>query len=385
LSANLVLGVAAILAVLGSACSEDVSLGAWRRLAAIKGDAGRPVTSVPTVAPPSVVPDPTPAIPTPVAPTDTLPHEPIDSGSGMSLPELMDSGLRDGSTKLELPVACDQAGDPGRLNAAGPELGATETSTDWTWSRPASGVKWTLMIERDIVRPKGAISPQSGYYWAHQFSFEQGAVGVLGLQAEGIYEPDPTDKSVREYTKMLAFWLSGPPTEAELGDIAFPDARVAPDTAVGISWLTIHVKFDWQVCHTYEMRVAPDLTEAGGDTWYGAWITDLDTSEKTYIGRMRMPAAQGQLVPYSISRTSPIEYPISSCDDPQHSLAVFGAPTDLDGNLLATVHTSRFSVPTRCPTSRVTDFGIAVRHELGVSLLDPTPVASTPMATAPGP
>jgi hypothetical protein len=227
-------------------------------------------------------------------------------------------------------------------------------------------MQWELMVEREIERASPAAAPSSGYYWAYQFSFLEGAAGFLGIQAEGVYQTDPPDSPV-EVTKMAVFWLSGPPLAAELGDIAYPDARVAPTTAAGVSFSTIHARFDWQACRVYRFRIGPHSTEADGSTWYGAWIDDTQAGVETLLGRMLLPADSGPLSPFSVSRTIPIEFgEPASCDMPAAGSALFGRPRVSDEGAAPIGATNRLVEPLRCPSSRFTEFEAGVRHELGV-------------------
>src|SRR5690606_26750163 len=139
-----------------------------------------------------------------------------------------------------------------------------------------------------------------------------------------------------QFTKIAVFWLSGPPLAAELGDIAYPEARVAPQNASGVSYMTIHARFDWQACRTYRFRLGPAGVEADGTTWYGAWIEDLDSAEETFLGRMLLPADSGPLAPYSMSRTLAIEFgDPTSCSVPAYGSALFGTPRTSEGGVEA--------------------------------------------------
>ena len=267
---------------------------------------------------------------------------------------------------VELP-GCLQPGDPGPLNLPGDAWGATETATDWNWPSPVTSMQWDLMVEREVERESPGAPATGGYYWAYQFSLLEGAAGFLGIQAEGVYQTDPPGSPL-EIIKMAVFWLAGPPLEAELGDIAYPDARVAPTIAAGVSYLTIHARFEWQACRVYRFRVGPHSTESDGGIWYGAWIEDTAAGVDTFLGRMLVPADSGTFSPFSISRTMPIEFtePVS-CDIPAEGSALFGAPRTIEGDVRAEVAGHRFTQPLACASSRFTEFDGAVRHELGVT------------------
>lgn len=257
--------------------------------------------------------------------------------------------------------ACLAPGTPAPINVAGSEPGLTETSTEWTLSDAVESLEWDLSVERDVNETE---PPSAGYYYHQRFWFDRGIVGIFGIQAEGIYQAEPPTSEVN-VTKMAVFWLSGPPLDAELGDIAFPDARVAPTTANGVSWLTIHARFAWEACHVYRFRVAPESTDPSGNVWYGGWIDDTTTGEITLLGRMLVPSDSGSITPFTVSRVSPIVFDARTCAVPSPTTAVFGAPRG-NGGVVTSSHTNRFESPARCATSRFTNFGdAAVRHQIG--------------------
>jgi hypothetical protein len=261
--------------------------------------------------------------------------------------------------------ACLESGTTGPLSSTSSITGATETASDWTWPAPVTSLQWDLLVEREIERAPGS-PPTSGYYFAHQFSFSEGVAGFLGIQAEGGYQQDPPSSPV-EFTKIAVFWLSGPPLAGELEDIAYPDARVAPATASGVSFLTIHARFAWQACRVYRFRVGPRATEADGSTWYGASIEDTSTGIETLLGRMLLPADIGLFSPFSVSRTMPIEFPqVASCETQAPASVIFGTPSTEDGGVTAELAANRFVDPLRCTSSRFAAFSGAVRHELGL-------------------
>jgi hypothetical protein len=284
----------------------------------------------------------------------------IDGGSAGELGSAGQGGSADPGVVFP---ACMAPGAPGPVNRAGSELDATETFTDWTLSDPVESLEWLLSIERDIEHNEPAVS---GYYFNYRFSFVGGVAGIFGVQGEGLYQPDVP--GMFDTTRMAVFWLSGPPLDAELGDIAYPDARVAPITANGVSWMTIHARFPWEVCHVYRFRVAPESSDAQGNTWYGGWIEDTTSGVTTFMGRMLLEAGSGLISPFGSSRVEPIEYGPPTCNEPIPASAMFSAPSGNDGTVHPMLRTNRFGSPLRCPTSRFTDFEGAVRHELGIEL-----------------
>lgn len=258
---------------------------------------------------------------------------------------------------------CGEAATPVPLTTSGTQLGTTNVYTNWTWPAPIDSLEWDLVIETD--------PPNDGYYWLHQFSFvNSGTSGFLGLQAHGGYT-DPANPGPIDFTKMAVFWISGPPTDAELGDFTGKNGRKAQVTQYGVAWMTIHGKFEWSACHVYHLKLGPDGTTDAGDIWYGAWITDKTTGVEAFLGRMLIPASWGQLQTLSVMETTRIDnaatdVPVVTCADPEPASAIFGMPTANDGSVVPAAPQSRFAMPPRCATSRYTNLPEGVRHELGV-------------------
>lgn len=315
------------------ACREEVPLGSWLSEAGGQGgesgEEGEPSAGVPGVS------------------------------GGAAGAEGGEGGARDGGARPMFP-ACLEPGNALPINAAGDELGITETWTDWTLPNPVESMEWELSVERDVIETE---PPTSGYYYQNRFSFVGGATGIFGIQSEGVYQSDPPS-STPEITKMAVFWLSGPPLRAELGDIAYPNARVAPATANGVNWLTIHARFAWEVCHVYRFRVAPESTDEEGNAWYGAWIDDTTTGDVTFLGRMLLPPDAGLISASTASRVLPIAYTPLSCAVQSPSSAVYAAPRGNGGTVSPSFRTNYFESPARCATSRFTNFDDFVRHEV---------------------
>ncbi len=319
-----------------------------------ESDPSGPTPETDTTTPSAPVPSPTPD-----SGDDASPDAPSDAGAS-------DGGATpsDAGSVAAFP-ACGQPTTPGPLNAAGVGgFGPTELLTDWIRPMPSPTLSWELMVEQDVPERGPNQSPVTGYYWANHFFFEGGVDGVFGLQTEGFYQADvPTGEF--EFTKIAVFWLSGPPLDAELGDIPYPDARVASENAAGATWTTIHARFEWEECHVYLLSVAPQSTEDDGSLWYGAWIEDLNTGERILLGRMLLPSDVGMISTFSTSRTFPIDFGTATdCSVHQYASALIGAPNGEGG--ISSLLQSRVAEPARCPTSRATPFERAVRHELGV-------------------
>lgn len=334
-------GVASLGVLSLASCQADVSLGRW-------GERPNPTVVVGDAAPDSV------------GSTSAPPGAPESNSDGANGSRDDTGGAADAGAAEPAP-ACQQDLGGGTRSSLTGSFVVTETSTDWSLPEPTTGMEWTLTIEYDPPEPP--TGPTVGYYWHNQFSFVPGIAGRIGLQDNGYYDPKTGVPGSTEYTKMAVFWLSGPPLAAEIGDV---EGRAAPETAVGLSWQTIHAKFEWEECHTYRFKVDIESTEPNGDMWYGAWITDETEGKVSFLGRMLMPADSGLLSTLTSTRTSPIRFGgITSCDQLYQTSATFGAPTSTSGQ--RAVHVGdHFFQPFGCRRSLIADYDGAVRHQLSV-------------------
>lgn len=320
-----------------SACDAEISLGRWGI-----GPAEPSVTDS-----------------SPTRPNGTSafgPDAALDAGASRD-GSVVDSGPD--SSSVPTP-SCGENLGTGVASVLGETLYVTETSTDWSLPEPTTGMEWDLTIERDV--PEGPATV--GYYWHNQFSFVPGVAGRFGYQTNGIYQADPA-RPQTETVPMLVFWLSGPPLAAELGDIAYPDARVASTPAAGLSWQTIHAKYALQECHTYRFRIGIESTTEEG-VWYGAWVTDRTTDERLFLGRMLLPNDSGLLSTFSSSRTEQIIFPANTCSDLHAASALFGAPIS-DTGAVASHEANHFAPPYGCRRSFIADFDGVVRHEMSAA------------------
>jgi len=277
---------------------------------------------------------------------------------------LPDSGPGSGGAPDSAPLitsTCSLAGEVSPMNPAGAGVGPTGTYSDWTWPAVEGGLEsleWTLGIESE---------PTDGYFWSHQFAFagESGVGGYAGLQMNGGFQADPPSGPV-EVTKMALFSIAGPAITAELGDVAYPDARVYGDFDGGEGW-NIHVKYEWLPCRTYALRVAEVDLDADGNIWYGGYVRDLVTGDEIYLGRILVPAAWGGFATWSVMWTERFgPAALTDCAQQAHAVATFLAPTGNAGTVVADGPNDHFYDPPSCPSSRFTAVAGGVRQEMGV-------------------
>lgn len=253
------------------------------------------------------------------------------------------------------PRVCGAVGTPGPLSPAGSPPGVALTYTDWTWPSPLDSMEFEIMVETE--------TESDGYFWAHEFDFVGGNGGFLGLQQRGGYQVSPPDGPA-DFTNMVVFWISGGQLAAELGDVPYPDARTFLRDD---DWWTIHARYAFEPCRPYRLRVGRQGSDANGNIWYGAWIRDGQSGASTFIGRILVRAALGQLDALSSMFSNRIGHaPVTSCSTPELASAQFGVPFGGDGGVRPLSHENRFGDARQCPTSRFTELADGVRHELGL-------------------
>jgi hypothetical protein len=217
-------------------------------------------------------------------------------------------------------------------------------------------MEWDLQIEHDI--------PNDGYFWSHQFGFENGPAGYFGLQAHGWFQAD-RDGPV-DITKTVVFSIGGESIRAELGDFAYPNGVTNGDFDGADGW-SMMARFEWQACEVYRLRVTRQATEPNGDTWIAAFILDPAQNRELFVGRILVPAAWGRFASSSVVWTERFGYaPLTSCSVMEHASATFGVPSANGGTVRPSARNNHFYDPPSCPSSRFTEFPDAVRQEMGV-------------------
>jgi hypothetical protein len=255
--------------------------------------------------------------------------------------------------------ACRATGEQQPMNVGGDDVGVTIPYTDWRWPVPLDSLEWDLTVE---VLPE-----EDGYLWSHEFDFEGKAGGFIGLQARGGYQLEPPLGRV-EIADMVTIWISASMLGAELGDVAYPNARAAIIESTSGEWMTIHVKYEVEACRTYHFRVAVESTDASGNLWYGTWVEDTTSGIETYLGRIQVPADWGRIAGVSSNWTNRIGHDrLLTCDDPEPVSAFFAEPTGNLGSVRPSPPENRFAGPELCPGSRFTEFSDGMRQEVGLA------------------
>ena len=79
-------------------------------------------------------------------------------------------------------------------------------------------------------------------------------------------------------------------------------------------FIGVRISYDWGV-GDYRMRIGPD--DDAGDQWLGVWITDLESSQTTWVGSLRFPGERSTLRPSAYSTLEIYGAPICPMDIPE--------------------------------------------------------------------
>ena len=146
------------------------------------------------------------------------------------------------------------------------------------------------------------------YYWALQFYFVDGKIGYMGLQTT------TTARGDDEKIALFSIWDSKKAESA-------PNGSSEAYSHEGSGFST-RIKYNWQEGKQYRVRVwtLGDVSEENKDTWWGAWVMDMETEKEDFIGKILVPASWKKLQPISVNFT---EY-YGTQDGKQHPCSIIG-------------------------------------------------------------
>lgn len=185
----------------------------------------------------------------------------------------------------------------------------------------------------------------ASFFWAHQFGFDGGDGGYLGLQDGS----SPNGGKIALYSVWQANAASGPNCGTFSGEGKGYTCRIDP--------------YNWVENRTYRLRVqAADVDEYG--KWYSAWVQDVSGEDDSYIGRIRVPLAWGGLHGSS-SWTEYFGPALSSCTALPRSRVLWHYPTADDGAVGISGH-NHYIGPGDCPSyTHIVERGYADVQEVG--------------------
>lgn len=149
---------------------------------------------------------------------------------------------------------------------------------------------WPLAQSYNFDADLTVVDDAPNIIYAHQFGFEHGGGGYIGLEFSG------NQRKVR-----FAIYDAIGATE---GCTSF--------TADGSGWQCLK-DYEWQPGHTYRLRVWAHHMVDAGEYWLGA-IYDYATGQDTILGSILLPPGHGWLASSSVIWTQYLGY--DSCDTP---------------------------------------------------------------------
>jgi hypothetical protein len=185
----------------------------------------------------------------------------------------------------------------------------TYTNYAFSGSPTLTDVTWSTTVRHDP-------GYQANIFWSHQFGFNVGNGGYLGMQSNG----------GKSRVFLFSVWDV---TQAKAGS-AGTWCQSFGGEGVGMS---CRMNLDWTAGHTYTFKVA---AEGGG--WFGATITDTTAGTSFKLGSVLTPATAVSIAGM-VDWTEYFEWNDSraTCYDQPFSDARFGLPTANGGTVTATV------------------------------------------------
>jgi hypothetical protein len=220
----------------------------------------------------------------------------------------------------------------------------TGTYSDVHWPAGAhESFEWTLRVEHDP-------SP-AGYFWAHQFHFEGGEGGYLGLQTLG-GDPAKAPGRVAIFSIWSALGAEGPGYSGPFG-------------GEGTGY-TARIDYPWTEGRAYRLRIGR-IEEPPRNAGWGAWVKDEVTGDEEFVGRIRVPAEWGLLSANSVLWTERYSGEAASCNELGFSQVSF-LSLRADGARAPAATTNHLGEPPgSCRNSRVTEVAGGVRHQVGIA------------------
>jgi hypothetical protein len=180
----------------------------------------------------------------------------------------------------------------------------------------------------------------SAYYWAHQFQFQNGAGGYMGLQTNGYMQGRWVGKMA-----IFSIWNA---KDAKPGS----GAACERFGGEGEGW-SCRMRYNWTQGRIYRLRLWElcCAERPWEDEWWGAWIMDTSTGQEVFIGQILVPGSWNWL-----DRSSGVwvEYygQVSECAAVPYAKATFERPNADNGSFRPQQLTIDYGK--RCANAKVT-------------------------------
>lgn len=210
----------------------------------------------------------------------------------------------------------------------------------WGWPAPPVGGGHTGWFNRDVnLTVETDPGTAAALFWSHQFHFQGGDGGYIGLQTNGYVNGQWVGKAA-----VFSIWQA-------LGAVAgSPGSACATFGGEGTGW-SCRIPYDWQPGRTYRLRIWEYCCAEtpGAPEWWTGTVTDTTTGAETFLGRIQVPGAWDWID--GVNSGTWVEYygSVSTCDDIPHSVARFDAMRANAGTVAPTSSTTTLGDAPRCP------------------------------------
>ncbi|MCA9773474.1 MAG: DUF3472 domain-containing protein [Myxococcales bacterium] len=210
----------------------------------------------------------------------------------------------------------------------------------WSWPAPPVGGGHTGWFNRDVnLTIEADPGTAAALFWSHQFHFQGGDGGYIGLQTSGNIGGVPVGKMA-----LVSIWQA-------LGGLAGSPGSVCQTFGgEGTGW-SCRIPYDWQEGRTYRLRLWEYCCAEtpGAAEWWTGSVTDLTTGVETILGRIQVPGGWDWID--GVNSGTWVEYygSVPTCDDIPYSVGRFDTMRANAGAVAPTGSTTTLGGAPRCP------------------------------------
>lgn len=234
-----------------------------------------------------------------------------------------------------------------------------QTYTNWTWKAPSGG--FTNMKHRLVIE---SVTPNSTYFWSHQFHFINGDGGYIGLQSHGYPISGGTGKTA-------IFSIFGAGMEATPGRCVVEQANFDGYDKAGSRCI---VPYEWVQGRMYQLRTKRMTSDSKSSLWAG-YVKDMVTGKENMIGQIRVPGTWKGNGNWSVMWTEYFGKPVATCAEMPYSRARFYRPNANSGSVYPVSSSTFLTTNSNCRTSKITRYPYGINgyyiQEMGNPALKP--------------
>ncbi len=211
---------------------------------------------------------------------------------------------------------------------------------------------WTWSNIKDITSLEHTLTPvlsntAANYYWAHQFQFNGGDGGYIGLQSGG----NSVDGKVG---KTAVFSLFGAGIASRNGLCSVEGSGSNFDGYKGKSGTSCRLMYNWSSGRSYKIKVAKTSSDETGN-WWGGWVND------TLIGEIKAPKNWTGIKNSTTYFTEAFGGLAKTCADLIGTSTVFSTPI---ANGTRPSSKTNILNEKNCPNTSISDSGGNITHKV---------------------